>query len=350
MNATLKILAVTLASLPAVFLSESGGSKLTFAVQEGTTTTKTFTSKVELTLEDRVIVLNGEESPSPTPEITMITGLEVQVTDEYIEMRKGAPKKLRRSYDSLTGNGELTTGLAGTTPASKTSSELEGKKVVFLWNEETLEYDAAFQDEETDEALLKNLAEDMDLRGFLPKGEVDEGDEWSIAPEILTGVLVPGGDLKFLPEDTQLAAGKAQQEMGDFSDWFSSGIEGKVTATYSGTRKVDDGIEVGVITLEVKIKSSHDLTDKAQEELERGEVPPGISDLEISSQEVETEFGAKGELLWNLAAGHAHSLDLSGEFDLIIDVVISMTTADGKMEMETSLALAGTLVTAARIE
>jgi hypothetical protein len=48
---------------------------------------------------------------------------------------------------------------------------------------------------EADEELLAGLAEDLDLRGFLPPGPVEPGAQWALSAEAIASALMHGGDL-----------------------------------------------------------------------------------------------------------------------------------------------------------
>ena len=104
---------------------------------------KTFENKAEFTLDHLSLSMNGQESPmQPEMEMTLNSTQKVVVTDEYLANRDGAPKKLRRSYDEL-ANGvtmAMKMEMMGQSQSHdqdvKGESELEGKKVVFTWDEE----------------------------------------------------------------------------------------------------------------------------------------------------------------------------------------------------------------------
>ena len=354
MNKTPKLLLATVLLCPVLLAFASGGSKLAFAVSEGSTKTRTFTSVVELNLDDMLTLMNGEEGPTIESEMSIESNLEIRVTDQFVSMRDGEPKKLRRSFDKLVQKTtvDVANPMVDQNIDIPFSSSLEGEDVIFTWNPEKDAYDVAFPDEEGDEELLIGLTEDMDLRGFLPAGEVAEGDEWAVDPEALSGVLVPGGNVKLIPDDAEGAEmmGGMNADMGDFADWFSEDIEGSIKARFEGVRETDTGTEVGVIAIRVEITNAVDMTEDAQEQLEQGELPFGVDEMEISVLDLQLTLESKGTLLWNLEEGCAYSLELSGEFELSVDTTVNLSLQEMEMELETSMDLSGTLTSTARIE
>jgi hypothetical protein len=191
--------------VPALLSSHVPVDRIRFAPSEGSSAKKTFENKAEFTLDHLSLSMNGQESPmQPEMEMTLNSTQKVVVTDEYVANREGAPKKLRRTFDEL-GNGvtmAMKMEMMGQTQNHdqdiKGESELQGKKVVFTWDEEKKEYTKAFDASEGKDSLLKDLEEDMDLRALLPKGEVKEGEEWELDVSSLASVLAPGGNLSIL--------------------------------------------------------------------------------------------------------------------------------------------------------
>jgi len=355
---TQKLLVATLLLTPALLAFQPRGTEIAFTVKEGTTKTKTFSSSTELSLDDMSMLMNGQESPMmPEIEMTITSNLEVAVSDEYVTMRDGAPGKLLRTYDTLEQGQsmEMEIDIMGQVQSQDqdvpAKSELEGETIAFKWNEEEGEFVAAFPEGEGNEDLLENLIEDMDLRALLPESEVSDGDEWKIDPAALATVLTPGGDLKFVPEenDSEDMMGM-NSEMGDFSDWFSEDIEGEITATFTGTRETDEGVNVGVIVLSIEIANAVDMTEKVQEQMENADLPGEVGSMEMNSMDIALEFEGEGTMLWNLAEGCAHSFELSGDITLQVEMSMSISAQGMDMEIEQSLELSGSMSTEASIE
>src|ERR1700741_1168118 len=149
---------------PALLPSHAAVVQIRFAPSEGSSVKKTFENTAEFTLDNIAVSMNGQESPmKPEMEMTLNSTQKVVVTDEYIANRDGAPKKLKRSYDEL-GTGmtmSMKMEMMGTSQSQdqdvKGESELEGKQVVFTWDEDKGEYAKAFDSSEGKDVLLKDL-------------------------------------------------------------------------------------------------------------------------------------------------------------------------------------------------
>ncbi len=338
------------------------GASIEFGVSEGATVKKTFANVVEIALDDMSMTMNGEEPPMmPEMDMTVTTTYDVVVEDEYLALMDGAPKKLKRTYESITTETavameiDMMGNVQNNDVSIPSSSELEGETVLFTWNGESSEYDASFPDDEGDKELLENLSEDLDLRSLLPDGEVSEGDEWTIDAASLAAVLAPGGDLKLVPEDVEgmdMGGMDMGGNMGSMSDWFNEGLTGKVTGTFVEMVKEGDD-SLAKIKVVVKIENAVDLTEMIQEAMENAEMPPEAEGMEmdIDHMDLEIEFEAEGELLWNLAAGHAQSLELSGDFAMVMDMGMAMSIPGmGEMEMEQTIEMSGTMKSTASFE
>lgn len=356
MKHTQKLLVATLVLTPALFAFTPRGTALKFSVAEGSTKTKTFTSNAELTLDDMGMLLNGQESPMmPDIEMAVTTNFSVTVSDDYLAMGDGQPKKLKRSFDSVeqSTDMEMEIDVMGQVQNNDmsipTSSELDGAEILFTWDDELGDYVASFPEEEGDKELLEGLTEDMDLRSFLPGSDVSEGDEWEVEPFALLTVLAPGGNLKLIPEDIDSAdAMGMNQDMGDFNDWFTEDMEGAVNATFKGTKETEDGAKVGVIAVSVKITNAVDLTEMMQEGL--SELPDEAGEMEVSSMDLALELEGEGTLLWNLSAGCAHSFEMTSDFGLQMDIAMSLSTGGMEMDIEQSMEFSGSLTSTASVE
>lgn len=347
-----QLLAATLLLTPALFAFSPRGTKVAFAVEEGSSLTKTFTNSAELTLDDMSMLMNGQESPMmPNIEMTVNTNLEVTVSDDYLAMSEGKPSKLKRNYDTISQATDIAMeidimGQVQNEDMSMNSvTELEGKEILFTWSEDDSDYVASFPEDEGDEELLVGLIEDMDLRGFLPEGEVAEGDEWKVPPQTLVTILAPGGNLKAVPEEVDVDMMGMNQDMGDFSDWFSEDMEGEILATFKGTRETEDGARVGVIGIAVEISNAVDMTEKVQESM--SETPEGVENMDITGMDLEIELEGEGTLLWDLQAGCVHSFELTGDFAMIMDMAMDISAQGMDMEIEQSMEFSGSMSAAA---
>jgi len=162
-------------------------------------------------------------------------------------------------------------------------------------------------------------------------------DSWKIPAEAVKALLAPGGDLKLRPEgDMQEMTGMEQFSPSD----IVGSLEGEFQAVYSGVRE-EGGKRVGVVKLKVEAQSAQDLSDKASEMSEKMAESLPVK-MNITAFDGEFKYDSEGELLWDLETGLPHSLSLSGEMRMILDISMSVETPDGEQSMEQSLTFAGT--------
>ncbi|MEW6073662.1 MAG: hypothetical protein AB1726_13850 [Planctomycetota bacterium] len=334
--------------LPGLLAFSPRGDEVSFHPAEGATLTKTFTSKSEVSLDEMSLTQNGQPVEFGGLEISTTSDQTIQVTDVYSALGDGRPAKLTRTFEKLAGATTISQSheMMGDQDTDVTSkSELLDKVVVFSWDAEAGEFDVAFAPTSGgDETLLEGLEEDMDLRAFLPRGEVAVDDEWEIDPQDVRGLFAPGGSLKLEPENPEeLGMGSGphpslDQALGD--------MEGTVSGTYRGTRE-EEGVKVAVIELTMEISSAKDLTDLMKEMMGNIEAPGGEEiDMRIGAFDMEFAFEGKGVLLWDVAAGLVHSLDLSGEVTQRIDMQMDMTVAGQELSMENAMTMSGTMTVA----
>lgn len=335
--------------VPALLSSHVPVDRIHFAPSEGSSAKKTFENKAEFTLDHLSLSMNGQESPmQPEMEMTLNSTQKVVVTDEYLANRDGAPKKLRRTYDEL-ANGvtmAMKMEMMGQSQSHdqdvKGESELEGKKVVFTWDEEKGEYTRAFDASEGKETLLKDLDEDMDLRALLPKSEVKEGEEWDIEVASLASVLAPGGNLSIIPKDMEAEESPmGMPGMGSMSDWLRGSMEGTAKGTLTSIKEVD-GVKMAVMKITAKITVSKDMTEIVADAMKNQKTPPEVGAMEVDHMDIDYKFEGEGELVWDLAAGRAHSFAFSGPSSLNMDMSMSLEAQGQNMSIEYGMEMSGT--------
>jgi hypothetical protein len=329
---------------PLALANDWAGDKPSYQPKQGTSLAKRVTIENELELEDMSLEVDGRDvsEMAGQVEISLKVSMELAVTDHYEALADGRPTRLKRSFDEISS----ITHVSGSNPMAGSEdkdipleSELEGSTVVFSWDEDESSYQVAFDGGEGDDALLEELEENLDLRGFLPAGEVAEGDSWDIPAEAVKAALAPGGDVKLRPEgQSDPMSGMNQFSQND----IIGDLDGEFTAVYDGTRE-EDGTRVAVIKLKIEAKSARDMSeqvDEITEEMKKGNMPPGV-EIDISALDTEYEFDAEGDLLWDLEAGHVHGLSLSGEVRMIVDMSMNMKLGDSDQSMEISQTYVG---------
>jgi hypothetical protein len=293
------------------------------------------------------------------PSITMnfTTNQKIVVTDDYVANRESAPKKLKRRFDEIGSDVTMSMKMEvmgeshDQDKTSKSKSPLVGKTVTFTWDGDAKEYKKAFDPASDNTDVLKGLKEDMDLRVLLPENEVKEGDEWDVNVKSLAGVLGPGGDLALVPEDKDSSGMDMGMSggMSSMSEMLGEMLEGDAKAKFTGMRDVG-GAKMAVIKLTVKIASSKDMTDIVKEAMKKQKLPQDM-EMKFDHMDVDLKIEGEGELVWDIAAGHAHSFEMSGPVHVNMDMSMKITPpGQGAMSIEQRMELSGTSNLSAKFE
>lgn len=272
----------------------------------------------------------------------MVQTQALEIGDEFAKVEGGKATQLVRSFAKISSSGEFTMnnpmmgGEQNNTVSAK--SELEGKTVVFDWDEAASDFKKTFRPEGPEEKLLEGLVEDIDFKAFLPsKAEVAVDDSWSVEVEAMKTVLLPGGNLALKPEKADETGGEMNMFGDNPADAFGD-LEGEVKATYKGSRDVD-GTSCGVIALEFKVKSAQDMSDKVAEAMEK-QNQQGV-EISVDHMDVVLSLEGEGELLWDLQAGHVHSFSMSAKVKNQIDMGMQIGMGEKNMEMERKMDMSG---------
>lgn len=307
------------ALLPVTLAFQPRGTSLAFTPEEGLSLTKTFEQQYVMTLDDVAVSIMGEQLElDGVPENVIESGETIVFVDDYEGVADGRATRLVRTFETLertrrdtSPEGENETG---------ESSELESLAVVFTWSDDHEEYGAAFADEESDadEDLLEGLWYDADLTGFLPDGEVEEGDSWEIDYEVWRQLNEPSGDLTFLDED-------GESTFDEVDELLRENIEADIEVTFEGVREAD-GERVAVLTIEVETETEatveEDLTEAFRED--GAEI-----DSATQSRTISIVNESEGELLWLIEEGRFLSYEGTGSAEIEMTMTL-MIEGDGE--------------------
>lgn len=301
------LLPTTLAFMPT-------GASIRFAPEEGLTLTKTFVQKSTATLESVELTMGDEsQEVDEVPEITIDSSETIVFEDTYTGVGDDRPTKLTRKFEELARTREQST--PDEDVSSEETSELEDLTAIYTWDDDDESYSAAFDDDsDGDEDLLEPTWCDADLLGFLPEGEVDEGDTWDVDIDAWRHVLEPGGDLSFLNEDGESNSDEIDQEISD-------SLDGDIECEFKGFRE-DDDVRVAVIAVTIEVEGSGDLEEEL--EVEDEHISSAMQSREIS---VSTEL--EGELLWDVGGGHLLSFSAVGETNVEMNEGLTLEIETG---------------------
>jgi hypothetical protein len=341
-----------------VFLSfSSAADRVAFAPEQGLTLKRTIENRMTLDLEDMTFDLDGQDMTAMMgglPEMSFTNTMNIAVTDTFVATADGRPAKLERTFDTIGSNTVVDVAMAGEGESDETpmTSELEGAKVVFTFDEEAGEFVAKWADEaETRDAeLLEGLEEDLDLRAFLPGRDVEVGESWDIDAMTLASLVMPGGSLGLKPEEMS----EDGPDMGEFEDMFTemfaqyeeafSGLlEGERKATYEGVRDVE-GRSLAVITLKLDTDGSMDmsgmLADMVDKISELAEEMPEF-ELDIAAANLSVTLDGTGTLLWDPRRGTFDSLTLEVDMTFGMEVSVDLDAQGETHSMDMTMEMAG---------
>ncbi len=333
---------------PLLLSMDPRGDSVTFAPSEGTNSTKTFTLSQEFELDDMTMSMNGNDMGMEM-EMNVTTSQSITVADTYAKMDGSKPTKLTRAFTD--GNIALNTESAMSVMGQEQDMDASGEgtsnlndlTVIFSWDEEKGEYNTAYDEESEGEAeWLTGLTEDMDLRGFLPSGEVSVDDEWTAEFSVLAATFAPGGNMQWdiEMEGAEGAGGGPDAEMmANLGEMLEDSVEGEVKCKYLGTKDVDGG-SYQAIEITVNIDSITDMSEMVMDGMSEQEMPEGV-EIEVGQADMELHLEGKGTLMWNAKSGTVHSFSYTGETGMVMDMLMEINAMGQEMENEMHMEMSG---------
>lgn len=324
------------------------GERLQFAPAAGTSLSKSFLSAGEFALDEMSLEADGQDVGAMlgSLEVGMETSTRVEVTDVYKAVGEGRPRELLRTYDTLESRTKMSMSQMEAIPEVEATSELAGRTVRFLWNEESDDYDVSFHESDGDASLLDGLEEEMDLRFFLPTEEVAVDGSWKVELTALEPLVMPGGNLRMMPADAAMdpeAMAVMEGLMETFSQKVGDQLEGNCVCTFKGMREGSES-RLAEIEIEIDITASLDLREFLQQAIQTGLAQSGQDfeiEFDISQADVTADYEGAGTLLWDTAAGRLHSLGLHGDLNLGFDIDVSLDAMGESHSMQASMEMSG---------
>jgi len=305
---------LTTATLLAAPLALEG---LTFAPKSGTSLSKTFSTSIEVTVEELDLLVNGEDQSaamggeSPVGK-SMTFEEELVVEDTYDEVADGRPTSMVRKFVSMedSQSGDL---VPEENMESDGFSELEGLSVRATWDEDAEEYDLAFEDGEGDEDLLEKIGVDMDMLALLPADGAEAGDSWTIPVEQLDSLLAPGRAMEGDDEQLDMLPDEVSSMLEDTFD------DMEVECSFEEIVE-RDGVELAMIQLELEFDEMMDVSDLLMDVITNmGELPEGL-DASIDVADISLACSGEGVLLWNLEAGRFQTMEFEMEAEIEVEI------------------------------
>ena len=301
---------------------------------------KEFTTSQYLDLVSQSVMVDGQEQTEKT-DVSFASKSTLRVRDEVRAVDQGRPTSLRRFFEQCASDTTVRFGKDQTGRVSG-KSPLEGVGVVFTWVEDEQDYGKHYDALEVGEGLLENLAEDLDFRSLLPGRDVQEGEEWTLAPAQLTSILALGGSLGHQHEGDVPDPLVRSIWMGAASSpWrqFEGKLEGKAKARLLPASSERAGKHT--IAIEFAIDATVDLTNEFQTKLSFTEYRAG---LRIGKAVSTATWKGTGELVWDPALGHFSTFAGKADetFSLRWDGALESSGDDADRAVSESLVFEGT--------
>lgn len=350
-----RLLLLPLLAAPALLSLGRTETRIEFKPTEGTVVQRTFETRAEMTLDSMDMKMNGQAPPMmPEMDMTLTTEVTTVVEDEFTSVKDGRVQRLKRLFSDLGMQNDMAMemDMMGQTQSqdmsSGATSELEGKSVLFVRDADSGEFKARWPEgAEGKDELLKGLEEDMDLRAFLPKDAVAEGQRWEIDPVAMISVMAAGGDLKLVPDDMDANEMQMMGPQGSMSDWFAEGLSGTLAGVFEGIRE-EDGRKLAAIRITFDVKNAVDLTEMMESAMDN--MPPEMGGMEFDHMDMEIAYEGEGLLLWDLGRGLAHSFETSGDFGMLMDMGMSVDAEGQSMTIQMTMEMSGSLAQTAKFE
>lgn len=310
--------------------------------------TKTFAQTSSFQLDDFALDVDGQDMGAMMGAFEFSLDVETGITvhDTYVASAEGRPERLKRAFEALKLAVNVAVGAGGEVQEEpmETSSPLEGRTVAFTWNDDEDRFDVAFEGDAEETDLLEGLEEEMDMRFLLPPAEVDVGGTWEVKVDDLLPLLMPGGDLGFETPEQDEAALELEEFLSSKAEELKDLLHGTCTCTYKGASETD-GKRLGEIEIALEIASAADLSSLIEEAIRTVAERQGETEIpiDISAADVNLDVQGTGTLLWDLSAGHLHSLQVKGDCQIALDVSISVEEGGESHKANLSAELSGTV-------
>jgi hypothetical protein len=337
---TLSQLAPSLWCAPLLLFVGPLADTVAFHPADGTSISKESEVHVTFELGDITAEVDGQDMSDNIPgDFDGALDIAMSWTDKYVavDKEKQRPTDLIRTYDSLSGEYDVSAAGESESGDIKEIDALVDHSVRFKWNAEKSAYDISFHECSGDEKLLASQTDDLDLRAILPDKAVSEGDTWEVDGSKLGSMLFGKLDAAQIPDDNPMAdviRNEVLPQIEKLAKTF------KVHCEYKGQRE-DGSSKLGVIAMRLEGGGTIDLANAIQSAIE-AQAPEGVEfDLDIRSAALDTKLEGKGECLWNLAAGHVHAASSDVEFSATFDFDASVDVQNEQHSMKANVELPG---------
>jgi hypothetical protein len=332
--------------------TQGAPERLRFAPAAGIVLARNLYISHELVLESMGQTLDGGPFRPERIAGSISTWHKVTVDDELLAVADGRPTRLKRTFTDLGGGGKLRFGPeAG--PRSREedavlTSPMSGRTIELLWIPEESSWSRCWSQLEADEVWLAGLEGDCDLLELLPPNEVSVGQTWEIPLSAVRSMLAPGGNTLITPRTRNVFSRTVEIGVGgDFSELLGPDLSGSLRARLAEVRE-EGGSRLARI--ELVLEGLHGIADRT--ELWRTSMPieEKREKARLIGAFLEHSLDAQGELVWDLTAARARSLELNGRERFVTTLSKDIAGPDGPTRMDAQSTFAGTLSVSFTVE
>lgn len=243
------------------------------------------------------------------------------MVDTILEIEDGAPKQIRRAFETISDNSVMSRG--GEDMDNARECPLEGVVLELTLDGDTASAEVVDGDAPDDDALLEGHRVTLALDALLPEDGVEADDSWEIEGEALVRAL--GFDIEAAlyptPEREEgegrgegRGGGRRRGGMrgggGGGAERYFANASWDAEATLGADVEEYDGIECHVI--EIKAEATGELPEREPGGRDRRDgMPHPMSP--VLRPENSFEFEIEGKLYFSTKGGHPVHLELEGE-------------------------------------
>lgn len=268
----------------------------------------TFHPEIGIQLAKRFVTQGRLAWPASTGKTGAISfRYELACVDEFRALAAGKPLELLRTLETVQVRGEdvdLAGYLVGrkileVKPWEYDGSQLEGKRLRFLWSDEEQDDARSWVGDEGNELVRSAMNVDLDLRALLPEREVERGDSWKVDGGFIWEALLPGLDLERITRSSDPA--QIPHVTSDLIESLRRLLANtEATCTWRGTWVVD-GRDLGEIELAGSVRQGVSLD---------GVIFLSGDQYQTSALSMDLDLALGGTCQWDMQEGRFASLDL----------------------------------------
>ncbi|MBI5363344.1 MAG: hypothetical protein HZA53_09200 [Planctomycetes bacterium] len=319
-------------AVPLLLVLAPASDELAFHPKADTELAKTLALELEVALDDFSLEVNGQELGKDSIQgldgMGVVLHVNVGTTDKYVKCADGKIVELLRTFDELT----LKTEMGDESKEDADLGAFAGKTARFNWDAEKKEYVKSWVEAKADDEALAGLHPDADITCLLPDAKVKEGDTWKVKGEALTGLFFPGG---MFPAGAEEDSGSNVDGEALLAELEKKLQALEVTCTYKGAHE-DGKKELGEIAFQFDGSVELDLAKLIEEAI--AEDAEEMPDFEMKSS---MKMKGEGTLLWDVAAGHLHSMKMNADLGLSIDATAHMDQEGQSLDIKAHFAASG---------